>query len=76
MPDKLGPGFRAFAISQIRLSVFVGHDSLAQIQEENDKVFGKELTTIPSILQSRPHLTIDLPYMTAVVREPLRLFAP
>lgn len=27
MPDKLDPEFRAFAIRQIRLFVFVGHDS-------------------------------------------------
>lgn len=30
-PDKLDPEFRAFAISQIRLFVFVGHDSTSSI---------------------------------------------
>jgi cytochrome P450 len=94
MPDKLDPEFRAFAVSQIRLFVFVGHDStssticyilhllathpnaLARIREEHDNILGKELVDLPSLLKSQPHLTNDLPYTTAVIKESLRLFAP
>ena len=94
MPNELDPEFRAFAISQIRLFVFVGHDStssticyilhllathpkaLAQIREEHDRILGKELSKLSSLLKSRPHLTNDLSYTTAVIKESLRLFAP
>ena len=93
-PEKLDSGFRAFAISQIRLFVFVGHDStssticyilyllakspaaLAQIRAEHDKVFGVDLSAVPTMLKEQPHLTNNLPYTTAIIKESLRLFPP
>ena len=93
-PEKLDPKFRAFAISQIRLFVFVGHDStssticyilyllainpsaLAQVRAEHDKVFGLDLSTVPSLLKEQAHLTNHLVYTTAVIKEALRLFSP
>jgi hypothetical protein len=67
LPDKM---------NSMPALLFAGHDSLAQIREEHDKVFVKELTTIPSMLKSRAHLTNDLPHTTTVIRKPLRPFAP
>jgi len=92
--DKLDPEFRAFAISQIRLFVFVGHDStssticyilhllathaeaLAQVRQEHDQILGTNLSEVPSLLRNQSHLTNNLPYTTAVIKESLRLFAP
>ncbi|KUJ23773.1 sterigmatocystin biosynthesis P450 monooxygenase StcS [Mollisia scopiformis] len=93
-PERLDPEFRAFAIRQIRLFVFVGHDStssticyilhllsqhpdaLNKIRAEHDGVFGKNLKVVSDMLISQPHLTNDLPYTTAVIKETLRLFPP
>jgi cytochrome P450 len=93
-PEKLDPEFRAFAIRQIRLFVFVGHDStssticyclhllsqnpsaLAKVRAEHDDVFGKDLAAVSDMLISQPHLSSDLPYTTAVIKETLRLFPP
>jgi cytochrome P450 len=93
-PANLDPDFRAFAIRQIRLFVFAGHDStssticyilhllatnpepLIQLRAEHDAVFGKNLAATQSLLESHPHLTENLPYTTAIIKETLRLFTP
>lgn len=93
-PEKLDPEFRAFAISQIRLFVFVGHDStssticyifhllatnpkaLARLRAEHDELLGSELSAVSSMLKEQPHLTHNLPYTTAVIKEALRMFPP
>lgn len=93
-PEKLDPEFRAFAISQVRLFVFVGHDStssticyilhllatnpnaLVKVRAEHDRLLGKDLSAVPSIVKAQAHLTNDLTYTTAVIKEALRLFPP
>ena len=93
-PEKLNPEFRAFAISQIRLFVFVGHDStssticyilyllaknpkaLVQARAEHEDLLGADLSTVPALLKTQPHLTEQLPYTTAIIKESLRLFSP
>lgn len=92
--ERLDPEFRAFAISQIRLFLFVGHDStssticyilhllstnpevLSKIRAEHETLLGPDPSAVPSLLKEQPHLTNDLPYTTAVIKESLRLFSP
>ena len=91
---QLDPHFRTFAVRQIRLFLFVGHDSMSsticyavhllssnpntmsRLRAEHDAVFGIDLSALPSILTSEPHLLSSLPYTTAVIKETLRLFPP
>ncbi|KAF7951189.1 uncharacterized protein EAE97_002740 [Botrytis byssoidea] len=91
-PEKLDADFKAFAIRQIRLFVFSGHDSLSsticyiyhllsknmeamqKVKEELDLVFGKQIDGASELLKNKPHLANDLPYITAVIKETLRLF--
>jgi cytochrome P450 len=93
-PEKLDAEFRAFAIRQMRLFVFVGHDStsstithvlhclsqnpehLAKIRAEHDEVFGKDRDAVSALIAAQPHLTNNLPYTIAVIKETLRLFPP
>lgn len=92
--DELDPNFIKWACAQIRLFLFVGHDSsaativyslyllskhpdaMARIRKEHDDVFGKDVAQAPDLLIKRPHLTNELPYTTAVIKEALRLFPP
>jgi cytochrome P450 len=92
MSEKLDLKFRAFAISQIRLFIFLDYAStssticyiihllatnphaLARLRAEHDEIFGENLSTVPAMLQDRPHLTNSLSYITAVIKEALRLF--
>jgi cytochrome P450 len=51
-------------------------DAIQRIREEHDRIFGKDLSTLPSVLTAQPHLAKDLPYTTAVIKEALRHFPP
>lgn len=84
--------FKAWAVTQIRLFMFAGHDStssticycyyllsnhpaaLARIRAEHDEVFGPDLSNTANLLTKQAHLTNQLPYTLAVIKEALRLF--
>jgi cytochrome P450 len=51
-------------------------DALSRIRSEHDSVFGTDLSTVPTQLNSHPHLINALPYTLAVIKESLRLFPP
>ncbi|KAJ0420245.1 putative N-alkane-inducible cytochrome P450 [Aspergillus carlsbadensis] len=91
---SLDPKFKAWATAQIRLFLFVGHDStavaityshyllskhpkiLANVREEQDAIFGTDLTKTGARVRQRPELLHQLHYTLAVIKEALRLFAP
>lgn len=62
-PDELDPGFRAFAINQIRLFVFAGHDSASSTICCKELPFHRpfpSLYSIPSSLQVLVRVTDGL----------------
>ena len=92
MPGAIDNEFRAFAIRQIRLFVFLGHDStssaicyiihLLSNNPEKLRLLHAELDSVfdkadvPTQILQQQHLLNHLPYTTAVIKESLRLFPP
>ena len=48
--------------------------ALAHIREEHDKVFGRDLSYVPSLINEQQHLINQSPYTIAVLKESMRLF--
>lgn len=91
LPEKLDPNFRAIAIRQIRLFIFVGHDSTSSticycfyLLSKHPEILARVRaehdnvlgSDAPAALTNNPHLVNNLPYTLAVIKEVLRLFAP
>jgi cytochrome P450 len=47
---------------------------LHKVREEHEAVFGTNVSELPTLLKSKPHLLNQLPYTLAVVKEALRLY--
>ncbi|KAH8732130.1 cytochrome protein [Phaeosphaeriaceae sp. PMI808] len=93
-PAALDADFKNWAIPQLRIMFFVGHDSsaatlcytfyllfknpaaLKKLRTEIDDIFGTDVSAAPNLLRNQPQLLNKLPYMTAVIKEVLRLFPP
>lgn len=93
-PATLDAEFKSWAIPQLRIMFFVGHDSsaatlcyifyllsqnataLQKLRTEIDEIFGTDFSVAPNLLRNQPQLLNKLPYMTAVIKEVLRLFPP
>ncbi|KAI1442336.1 cytochrome protein [Annulohypoxylon stygium] len=51
-------------------------EAMAKLRAEHDAVFGTDITKTSNLMREKPHLLNQLPYMTAVIKESLRLFPP
>ena len=82
-PRRLNPGFRTFAIRQIRLFVFVGHDSTSSTQSamlcmshrripscEHDQIHLAKMSKAATLSEEQSQLLkTELPYTTAVIKK-------
>ncbi|KAI9876366.1 MAG: hypothetical protein M1830_006660 [Pleopsidium flavum] len=49
-------------------------EAMARLRAEHDKLFGTDLSRVPSVLVENPHLLNQIPYTLAVIKEAMRLF--
>ena len=47
---------------------------MATLRTEHDRVFGTDISRLPSLLVDNPHLLNQVPYTLAVIKETMRLF--
>ena len=72
IPDSLTRPANKNQFAYMLLSVHP--DKMQKLRDEHDRVCGPSVSEAVELLQDRPHLTAELEYTTAVLKEALRLY--